>query len=108
MLPDMAKAAMMLLAEQFHALVGQIQALNRRPLAWHRQDQASQRLATIPGVGVLSAAALEASVTAPVSSDRVRNFPLRWAWSRDRTDQAAKTGWVITLRWETANAGSCS
>jgi transposase len=40
-LPDMAKAAMMLLAEQLHALVRQIQELNRRLLVWHRQDQAS-------------------------------------------------------------------
>lgn len=51
-LPDMAKAAMMLLAEQLHALVRQIQELNRRLLVWHRQDQASQRLVTIPGVGI--------------------------------------------------------
>lgn len=54
---------MMLLFEQLHALVRQIQALNRRLLAWHRQDQASQRLATIPGVGVITATALAASVT---------------------------------------------
>ena len=49
-LPDMAKDATVLLVEQLEALVGQIQALNRRLLVWHRQDQASQRLATIPGV----------------------------------------------------------
>lgn len=47
----------MLLAEQLHALVRQIQELNRRLLAWHRQDQASQRLATIPGVSIISATA---------------------------------------------------
>lgn len=50
MLPDMAKDAMLLLAEQLHALLRQIHALNRRLLAWHRRDQASQRLATIPGL----------------------------------------------------------
>src|SRR3990167_6900538 len=64
-LPDMAKAAMMLLIAQLHALVRQIQSLNRRLLVWHRPDQASQRLATIPGVGVISATALAASVTDP-------------------------------------------
>jgi transposase len=41
-LPDMAKDAMLLLVEQLHALVRHIQALNRRLLVWHRQDQASQ------------------------------------------------------------------
>ncbi len=73
-LPDMAKAAMMLLAEQLHALVRQIQELNRRLLVWHRQDQASQRLATIPGVGIISATALAASVTDPAAFRSGREF----------------------------------
>ncbi len=73
-LPDMAKAAMMLLAEQLHALVRQIQELNRRLLTWHRQDQASQRLATIPGVGIISATALAASVTDPSQFRSGREF----------------------------------
>ena len=34
-------------------------------MAWHRQDQISQRLATIPGVGIISATALSASITDP-------------------------------------------
>ena len=41
------------------------QALERRLLVWHRQDQASQRLATIPGVGIITATALAATVTDP-------------------------------------------
>ncbi len=64
-LPDMAKDAMMLLVEHLQSLVRQIQALNRRLLVWHRQDLASQRLVTIPGVGIISATALAASVTDP-------------------------------------------
>ncbi|VWX53958.1 IS110 family transposase [Novosphingobium sp. 9U] len=74
MLPDMAKAAMMLLAEQLHALVRQIQELNRHLLTWHRQDRASQRLATIPGVGIISATALAASVTDPAAFRSGREF----------------------------------
>lgn len=73
-LPNMAKAAMMLLVEQLHALVRQIQALNQNLLAWHRQDLASQRLATIPGVGVISATALAASVTDPGAFRSGREF----------------------------------
>jgi len=73
-LPDMAKDAMVLLVEQLHALVRQIQALNRRLLVWHRQDKASQRLATIPGVGVISATALAASVTEPSQFRSGREF----------------------------------
>ena len=52
---------MVLLVEQLHALVLRIQALNRRLLVWHSQDQASKRLAVILVVGVISAAALAAS-----------------------------------------------
>jgi len=63
-LPDLAKAAMALMAEQLESLESQIQALNRRLLAWHKQDKTCQRLATIPGVGVISATALAASAAA--------------------------------------------
>ena len=73
-LPEMAKNAMVLLAEQLETLDMQIQRLNRRLLVWHRQDQASQRLATIPGIGVISATALAASVTDPAQFRSGREF----------------------------------
>lgn len=73
-LPEMAKQAMVLLINQLHALALQIQALNRRLLVWHRQDQAIQRLATIPGVGIISATALAASVTEPGAFRSGREF----------------------------------
>jgi transposase len=64
-LPDAARSAVLCLARQLEALAEQIRILDRRLLAWHRQDQASQRLASIPGVGVLTATALSASVPDP-------------------------------------------
>jgi len=64
-LPDLARSALLMLAEQLDALAVQIHALERRLLVWHRQDEASQRLATIPGVGIITATALAASVTDP-------------------------------------------
>jgi transposase len=65
LLPDLARSALEMLAEQLDVLAMQIHALERRLLVWHRQDEASQRLATIPGVGVITATALAASVTDP-------------------------------------------
>ena len=53
------------MAEQLGVLAAQINTLDRRLLAWHRQDQSSQRLATIPGVGIITATALSASVPDP-------------------------------------------
>ena len=73
-LPDLAKAAMALMAEQLETLEIQIQELNRRLLAWHKQDETSQRLATIPGVGVISATALAASVADPGEFRSGREF----------------------------------
>ena len=64
-LPDPARSALLMMADQLGALAAQINALERRLLAWHRQDQASQRLATIPGVGIITATALAASVPDP-------------------------------------------
>lgn len=64
-LPELARSALLMLADQLNALGVQIHALERRLLEWHRQDEASQRLATIPGVGIITATALAASVTDP-------------------------------------------
>ena len=64
-LPDLARSTLLMLADQLQVLAAQIHQLERRLLAWHRQDQISQRLATIPGVGIISATALSASVTDP-------------------------------------------
>ena len=53
------------MAEQLNTLAAEIHGLERRLLAWHRQDQASQRLTTIPGIGIITATALSAAVTDP-------------------------------------------
>ena len=64
-LPDMARSALLMMANQLSALAAQINALDRHLLAWHRQNQTSQRLATIPGVGIITATALAASIPDP-------------------------------------------
>ncbi len=64
-LPELARSVLLTLIDQLGALATQIRTLERRLLAWHRHDQASQRLATIPGVGIITATALSAAVTDP-------------------------------------------
>jgi transposase len=64
-IPDLARSALLILANQLDALAAQIYVLDRQLLTWHRQDKASQRLATIPGVGIITATALAASVPDP-------------------------------------------
>ena len=65
MLPEITRLTLTMLADQLDALAAQVHALERRLLAWHRQDRASQGLATIPGVGIITATALAATVCDP-------------------------------------------
>lgn len=64
-LPDIARMALLGIGTQLDALGTQIHDLERQLLAWHRQDEISRRLETIPGVGILTATALAASVPDP-------------------------------------------
>ena len=43
-----------MLAGQLEAVNGKLKAIEARLMAWHRQDQTSQCLATIPGIGPIS------------------------------------------------------
>jgi transposase len=73
-LPELARSTLSLLTDQLAALATQIRALERSLLAWYRQDKASQRLATIPGVGIITATALSAAVTDPSAFRSGREF----------------------------------
>lgn len=72
--PALAQRVVKSLADQIGALQVQLAALEKELLAWHRSSELSQRLATIPGVGVISASALAASVTEPERFRSGRQF----------------------------------
>ena len=61
-LPPLARKALGSLVEQLHSAQARIKQLEATLLAWHRSNQASRRLATIPGVGVITATALVATI----------------------------------------------
>jgi transposase len=73
-IPQLAAKVVGALAEQ--ALEGQarIRQLERELLAWHRASELSQRIATVPGVGLLGATALAATVTDPAQFRSGRQF----------------------------------
>jgi transposase len=52
-LPDIARSALLALAAQLDAMGDEIRIIERQLMAWHRADETSQRLQTIPGVGSL-------------------------------------------------------
>ena len=72
--PEIARVGLLALAAQLDSLATAIRDIERQLLAWHRQNPASQRLETIPGVGVITATALAASVPDPSVFKSGRQF----------------------------------
>ncbi len=64
-LPDVARTCLQGLVRQFTSLHEEIAILETRIHAWHRSNEASRRLATIPGIGPITASALTASIGDP-------------------------------------------
>jgi len=73
-LPPLARAALKPLSDQLGYIEIQISVLDRQLLEWHRSNPVSQRLASIPGVGPVTATALAASVTEPSMFASGREF----------------------------------
>jgi transposase len=60
--PALARAALQPLVHQMQSLDGQVEALDREIMAWHKTNETSRRLATIPGIGFITASAIAATV----------------------------------------------
>lgn len=61
-LPAHARSALHTIGSQLRALATEVQRLEAQILTWHRSDAASTRLATIPGIGPITASAIAAAV----------------------------------------------
>jgi len=64
-IPALARAALKPLVTQLRANEDATAALDAEIKAWHKGNAASQRLATIPGIGFLTASAIAATVPDP-------------------------------------------
>src|SRR4249920_522604 len=73
-LPVDARASLIVLAAQLGVLQTMIGSIEKRIMAQHRSDQESQRLETIPGIGVIGATAIAATVTDPKAFRSGRDF----------------------------------
>jgi transposase len=73
-MPIDARASLIVLAAQLQALQTMIGSVERRIMAQHRANEASKRVATIPGIGVLGASAITATVTDPSVFRSGRDF----------------------------------
>jgi transposase len=73
-LPPEARLAMTVVAGQLDDLQRRIRDLERAILRWHRQNEASRRLASIPGVGPITASAVVATVGSVENFKSARHF----------------------------------
>jgi transposase len=61
-LPAMATKILHILAERIEGLKGEIIRLDRHMREWHRANADSRRLATIPGIGIVTATAIVSAI----------------------------------------------
>ena len=73
-IPPLAAKMIAGLAGQVLDLQVRVREIERELLAWHRSSDVAKRLATIPGVGIICATALAASVTDPHQFRSGRQF----------------------------------
>src|SRR6202521_3839189 len=86
-LPVDAKASLMVLAAQLQACQTLIGPLEKRIKAKHKSNDRSRRLQTIPGIGVIGATAIDATVTDPKAFRSGRDFAA-WIGLGPRKDSA--------------------
>lgn len=73
-LPPYARATLEILIRQILAFNDEISRLDQQLRAWHTENEASRRLAAIPGLGIVTATAVAATVTDPDQFRSARQF----------------------------------
>jgi transposase len=64
-LPELAQQILQLIVDQLHDTTTRVRQIELRLTRWHRQSRVSQLLATVPGVGIMGASAIAATVADP-------------------------------------------
>jgi transposase len=74
LLPATARVALRVLVAQLAGVEERIREIEVQLMAWHRADETSRRLASIPGVGPITASAIAATVSDPSQFRSGREF----------------------------------
>jgi transposase len=72
--PEPARTIVEMLAARLDAISERIDEIDAQILAWHKANPVSQRLASIPGIGPLTATAIAATVADPAAFRNAREF----------------------------------
>jgi transposase len=73
-IPDLARAALRQLTLQIEDCALHIETVDKEIVAWHRTNETSRNLATIPGIGPITASVIAATVTDPTSFKNGRHM----------------------------------
>ncbi len=73
-MPALARQALGGLAAELEALGKRVEEVEAAIVAWHKDNEASRRLASIPGIGPITASAIVATVTDPTQFHSARQF----------------------------------
>jgi hypothetical protein len=99
-LPIDARASVIVLAAQLEATQTVIGAIEKRIKMQHRSNEASQRVETIPGIGVIGATAIAATVADPTVFRSGRDFAA-WIGLVPRQDWTGAAHLIpYGFRWE--------
>ena len=60
-LPELARVLLGVLADQLREVAARVRTVEAQLLAWHRSNDISRRLTTIPGIGPITASAIAAN-----------------------------------------------
>ena len=74
LIPGVARESLRELVAQYAALRKRIAELKAKIVKWHRSSEVSRRLATVPGIGPITASALAATVADPKQFHSARQF----------------------------------
>src|SRR5689334_6840508 len=64
-LPELARSILQIIVDQLNGTKDRIREIEGRLAKWHRQSRVSRLLATVPGVGIMGASAIAATVADP-------------------------------------------
>lgn len=107
-LPSHARSALFTIVNRLTALAREIERLEKEILEWHRSDANSRRLATIPGIGPITASAIAAAAPDPGQFKSGRQFA---AWlgltPRAYNSRGVKSAWVVSASRETGISDDC-
>jgi transposase len=73
-LPELARSILQLIVAQLNDTAARIRLLEARLAKWHRANGVSRLLASVPGVGIMGASAIAATVTDPALFHSGREF----------------------------------